>query len=308
MNTLRRFLGTIVDACKPSTYRPHLKKPTSRALGYLFWLLVCLGTITAVIFAALYIPARVGIRTFIDQSEPAIREFFPAGLVLTFESGSLSTNVDEPYVIDPTLWTTLRAQGETEDMPTHFITIDTDASIDDFDVYDTAVLLTRTHIVGEDSNHLRAYAFSEIDEDLVLDKKTYDAFAGAVIPYINELPVWIDVAVIVGLLLLPFVGAGFAWVWYLCILLVWTLILWAISGMMGKKLTYSQLYRLGLYGVTLPILYKTLIGWIPGMGWPLVPTLIFFVFMIVVLKRIPSPTMNGPKPMKKAVKAPKKAK
>lgn len=298
------FFKKISDAAfRPRTYGAHLKERTSTGLGYLYWLLVCSFTVAAILLAIFYIPARLAIRTFIDVSEPQLRNFYPSELVLTLQSGSLSTNAKEPYVIDPIFWATI--QEDKNEAPSHFITIDTKATVEDFSAYNSAILLTKSHVVTKENNQLRVYALSDMKENFVLDRNAYDAFINGAMPFIHAAPAWIDLIVIVGLLLLPFVGAGVAWLWYLFILLLWSLILWGISGIMGKKLEYGQIYRLGLYGVTLSILYKTLFGFLPGMVIPFVPTLIFFIGMIIVLKRLPSPTMPTPKKVatvKKAVK------
>lgn len=303
------FFKKISDAAfRPSTYKAHVKERTSTSLGYLYWLLVCSFTVTAIILAIFYIPARLAIRTFIDVSEPQLRTFYPAKLVLTLQSGSLSTNAKEPFIIDPPFWATLQKENDdTANVPAHFITIDTQASVEDFSRYNSAILLTESHLVTQEDQQLRVYAFSEMQENFVIDKTAYDAFIDQLMPFLHAAPAWIDLTVVVGLLLLPFVGAGFAWVWYLFILLLWSLILWAISSVMGKGLLYSQLYRLGAYGLTLSIVYKTIFGFLPGMVIPFSPTLIFFVFMIIVLKQLPSPTMPAPKKAKEVTKkVPKK--
>ncbi len=317
MQTILRFFRTVVDsACKPRTYGAHVKERTSAGLGYLYWLLVCTSTVTSIVLALLYVPTRPDIQEFFAKTGPALKNVYPAELVLDIQSGALSTNVDEPYIIDPEFWPTLRDSADgTSSFTTHFLTIDTNASIDDFESYDTAILATRTHVVYKRDDGIRANPFSEMKEHVVVDKEMFDNTIDAAIPFLEAAPLWIDRGVVAGLLLLPFVGAGFAWAWYLFILLIWSLLAWAISGMMGRKLTYGQIYRLGLYGVTLPILLGLLVQLTPAASRPLLPTVIFLVFMGLVFKYIPRPIMHAAqvarkprKVVKKAVKSKKKAK
>jgi hypothetical protein len=314
MNTLRRFFRTVIDsASKPASYKPHLKERTGTGLGYLYWLLVCLSTISALVLAAWYIPARAGIQEIIEKAAPVLRESFPPELVLTLQTGALSTNMEEPIFIDPEFWDVDMDPDDEEPMPDHFLTIDTNASIDDFSAYDTAILATRTHIVWKDDNQLRANAFSEFEENFVLDYETYEEGVTTIEPMLNNAPLFIDMVVVLLILCMPFIGAGFAWAWYLFMLLIWTCLLWVLAAVMQKKLTYGELYRLGLYGVTLPLLYSTIAGWIPVISWPLVPTLIYLVFMGVVLskittKAVPAAPQKSASTKKKASRGRKKAK
>ncbi len=305
MQTIRRFFRTVVDsAFKPRTYGVHLKERTSAGLGYLYWLFVCTSTITSIVLAILYASVRPQIQDFFDRSGPLLREMYPAELVLDIQSGALTTNVDEPYFLDPPFWGEDRE--DKEDMPLHLLTIDTNASIDDFDAYDTVILATRTHIVAESDEGIRAFSLSKIDEHVVVDKEIFDNTVDAAIPFLEAAPLWIDRGVMVGLLLLPFLGAGFAWAWYLFILLIWSLLAWLLSSMMGRKLTYGQIYRLGLYGVTLPILLGLIAQFTPAISRPLLPTLIFLVFMGFVFKYIPRPIVPGRGVVKKVAPRRKK--
>lgn len=318
MNTISRFFRTVTDsAFKPSSYEPKLKTKMPSGLGYLYWLLVCSFAVTSLVAAAFYLPARIVIRAFVDAGDPAIQSLYPAELVVTVANGELSTNVQEPYVIDPPFWATVRDEMGDDDTqaPTHLITIDTDASIEDYTEYDTLVFVTATHIVMKGDNEVRLFPLSDIDESFTLDKTRYDEFVATLMPFVRAIPAWIDIAVFFGLLLLPFVGAAFSWAWNLLILLAWSLVLWGISALMGKGLGYGDVYKLGLYGVTLSVLWKTLTWPIPGIGLWFLPSLIFLVFMIIVLKKLPSPVLPAPvsvvspkKPVRKRTSAPKKPK
>lgn len=262
--------------------------------------------------AVLYIPARIGIRAAIDAGEPQLRNFYPAELVLTLKDGTVTTNVRQPYYIDPTFWEMVREKkADDKEGPEHFITINTRAAIDDFADYNTAILITRTHVVMQNDHQLRAYDLADIDKDMVINKQVYDGFVSAAVPFIRMIPAWVDIAVIIGLILMPFIGAGVSWVWHLFTLLIWSFVFWAVSAIMGKGLRYWQIYRLGIYGLTLPVILSTFLGFLPGIG--LASSAVFVIFMLVVLTKMPRPTMPAhvvtkkiTSPRKKAVK--KKAK
>lgn len=309
MHTIRTFIQNISDAAfRPQTYGKHLKEKTSTGLGYLYWLLVCSFTVTAIVLAGLYVPARVAIRAVVTESEPQLHALYPAGLVLTLNSGSLTTNSKKPTVIDPPFWVAM--QKEKGSSVTHFLTIDVNAKVDDFAKYDSAVLVTKSYVVSKNDNQIRAFSLSEIHTNFKLDKKAYDGYVTAVMPSIHRVPMLVDTVVVIGLILLPFVGAGFSWAWHLLTLLGWSLLFWAVSGIMGKGLRYGQIFRLSLYGLTLPVLLSTFLGFLPGL-FPLLSNVIFVLFMVMVLMKLPRPIMKEPKkasaPVKKAAKAPKKA-
>jgi|GEM_PF-984325 len=296
-----RFFRTVLEsASKPESYKVRLTERFSRALGYLYWLLFCIMLISGVVLAGGYIFARSDVQEFSAKAGEELPTLYPENLVLTVSGGMLSTNVVEPYVIDPSFWREEEAsfeevfEGEGEDKPTHLITIDTDGSIDNYTEYDTVVLLTRTAAMFPNDNGLQVFLWKDVGEDFEIDKELYDEMMTAVMPFVAAIPFIADIVVVLGLTLWPFVGAGFLWMGYMIYLVVFTLFVWAIGAIMGRKLRYPQVWQISLFGLTLPILYSVLSGWFPVLYYPFVFSTIFLIWMIVVLHHVPR---SGPAPL-----------
>ena len=66
------------------------------------------------------------------------------------------------------------------------------------------------------------------------------------------------VGITVLLIFLPFILFAFFWVGYLVYLLFGALVIWFMAKLRKVDLTYGQSYKLGLYLLTLPILYGIL--------------------------------------------------
>lgn len=291
MNTLRRFFSTVLDsASKPAGYKKHLSEPLSRPLGYLYWLLVCLTFVGIVVTVGTYVIVRPAMREFIATSVQELPHAYPEELIVTVTGGTLRANVDQPYVLDPWFWKGPTIQDEIADgdVPAHFLTIDEEGSAEEYRVYDTLILATRSSIVFPDNDgSLQVMLLKDMEENFTIDKAAYDALVAAVLPFINMLPFIIDVCVLLLLLLAPFVGAGFLWILYLLYLLFLTLPVWAISAMMGRGLSYDQIWKISIFGLTLPLLVNFVLGFLPSMGFPFLFSIIFLVWMIIVLSKLP---------------------
>jgi len=246
--------------------------------------------------------ARPQIQEFARNAEQELAGMYPSELVLTLSGGELSTNVDTPYTIDPSFWSSEKLRegfesGETE-MPTHFVVIDLEATAESYATQDTLFLLTRTAAVMRDNDGIRLMPYSDLetDEPLVLDKATYMELVTAVQPFVQMIPSIVDGLMLFLIVLGPFVGAFFYWLWLLAYLLVFTLAVLVISGIMKRRLSYGQLYHLGLYGITLSVLYSLVSSWIPQLNAvPFIFTLVFLVWMWNILRIFPVAPKPAPK-------------
>lgn len=189
--------------------------------------------------------------------------------------------MNEPYVLDlPNEW----RLGETE--KTHLLTIDTAGSIEDFESYDTAVLLTGAAAVTRDDSGLRVIPFSEFDEGIVINESLMSELTTALRAITPSLP-WIAWGLVLALLLaLPWIVGGLTWAMNLFFLLWGTVLVWIASNLMGRGMRYGELYRLGLFGVTGSVLLSFAFS-MTGLELPLVAYLAFFGWMLYVLSTFP---------------------
>ncbi len=295
MQSIQRFFRNIyLSATSTQSYPPRLTQTFSSGLGYLYWLLVCTTFISAVGFALMLFAARPQIQAFVSDAEKNLGSMYPDELVLTLSGGELSTNVETPYALDPWFWSSEMLQEEMQinevGASTHFILIDPTATVEDYPTLDTLILLTRTAAVMRDDNGIRVALYSELDitEPIVLDKKAYMEMVTAVQPFVAMIPSLVDGLMLFLIVLAPFAGAFFHWLWLLMYLLVFTVIVLLLSSLMKRHLSYGQLYHLGLYGITLSVLYSLIATWVPALSSiPFVFTIIFLVCMWMVLKVFP---------------------
>ncbi len=293
------------------------KRRTGSGLGYLYWL--CL---TISFFALL--PIAIGLAFITPRAEKfandqltILQNWYPDDLVVTISGGVLSTNRKERVVLDlPQEWQ--MAEQWTSDMddenewPTHAISIDTAASVDDFESFDTFILLTKTSMVAKDDNGLRIYRFAEIDDNMVVNEAHLADIVGDLREVTPALP-WIGwIGVFSFILVIPWILGGIVWALNLLFLLWGTLIIQLFASIVGRHLPYKTLYRLGLFGLTSSILASFAIEMTSlPLAW--VPWALFCVWMGAIVTVFPR---SAPKPrsvplppaatMKKAPKKPTK--
>ncbi len=302
MKRLRAFFHRIALALtKPSAYAELLSRRTGQGIAYLYGVLVLTSLVGGIVIAAGLLAAQPFVAKGAMELKAAAPGLYPAGLVVTLKNGTLSTNASGATVIPfPEHWkTALARSGSTKYVPRNLVVIDTSATAEDYRQKDTAVLITAHSAVypgksngntgtggmADYRNTLTVQSFADM-QDRVITRATYDGLLAKATPFIDALPALITTVVVLLIVVVPFVYAGFRLLWVLAYLLLATLAVWLIATLLGKKLTYGQLYRLSLYGVTLPILVTLVVPFI-GFAIPLLFSLIFLGWMGVVLAKLP---------------------
>lgn len=311
---LTRFAMTIwragIDA--QSYVHDFAKRSTGSGIGYLYMLITTLAFFMLLPFAIGLAFLAPHAETFANDQLRIVQDWYPDDLVITISGGLLSTNKDEPVVLDlPAEWDV----GPRGDGPSHAVTIDTSASIDDFATADTFVLLTQKAFVAKDDKGLRVYPYGT-DENVVIDEKFVEEITVGLTEITPMLPwiAWLCVALL--LLLLPWIVGGVLWAVNLLFLTWATLGVWLVSSVMGRGLRYGQLYRLGLFGLTSSLLLG-FVYTMTGFNIPWSAYVLFFGWMIYVLSKFPkgraivraappAPAASMKKPAPKATPSAKK--
>lgn len=266
---------------------------TGSAIGYLYAL------VTMLAFFSL-LPFSIGLGIFAPATDSfalhqlnVIKNWYPDELVITVSGGVLRTNVEEPYILDlPAEWSALREDGA----PTHFIVIDTDATFDDFDSYDTRILLTSTYAVAREDQGRRTFHYDDGNNDSVTITKTIVTdTADELSTFAPYLPVATLILAIALAIILPFIVGGLVWGMKLFFLAWATLILWIASVLMSRSFRYGPLFRLATYGITGSLLVEFAMTMLRIQIW-WVTWVVFFVWMIVVLSQFPPTTALPPPP------------
>lgn len=270
-----------ITASSPARYKELRSRPLSQGIKYLYVLLLALSFLFTLKIVVALLVARPAIGHFMEEVKREVPALYPEELVLTLSGGKLSTNVEEPYTIElPMSW---RKSFEDPDAPAHLVTIDTQAHIEDFERYDSFVLATKTALVLPDREKggYRVITFERLNEEqgpLVIDQATYLAVTGRMFSYFVYLPLLLGILALLLLLLFPFAMAGSLLLWFLFYLLSTTLFSWILARIMKVPLRYKELYRIGCFALTLPILVSIPLS-ILGIKLPLAFTLVFFIFL-----------------------------
>lgn len=281
MSKLKTFFNTFKNSLTNPRYYSHILSASfSFSLKYLFVLLFFIALIRGIVFSITFIPTVPKIPGYIEESKQIIKNLYPLGLTITFKDGQIRTNVDEPYYIP------FPPRFNIKDM--NLIAIDTKASVDDFKKYNSVFLITKSAIAYPDSDSkgsYKVYPFSDQKGFAIINREAYDRVVNVIIPYFKYYPLAIGAIFVFLLLAVPIFGSLFSLSGVLLYLVVLTLVTHLISKFMKLKLSYSQVFRLGMHGLTFSILFHMLKSSI-GITIPYTYTAPFIIWMIIVFNQL----------------------
>ena len=290
------FLRVWTSIAHPSRYREFQKESFWASVRYLYWLLTLTVFVTMFTVLVGFFLSFPEVRQSVAVVEQDLPNLYPAELVVTLKNGKIETNVHEPYFIDlPARWQDflrtqegMNIQGrEAGELPPHFVTIDTNARVEDYSLDKSFVLVTRTAIVLPDKDtSYRVFSLGEAEQDFTMKRELYDQFVTAATPFVRAVPSLLAVLVVVGFLLFPFIGSAFAVLGYLCYLLVLVLLVWVVAALMGRKAGYASLYKLSFNALTAPILIIFITNRV-GLSFPFFFSLLYLGWMTAVLRFLP---------------------
>lgn len=278
---IRVFQRSVTDF---SFYRELLKYKFWFSIKYIFFLTFLTIFLQAVIFAIQVAFLLPQLPSGVDHLEKRLQESYPKELVVTIKDGMLSTNQENPYVIDIT---EMKELGDYK----HFITFNTDASISDFEQANSFFLVTDQAIVypddptGQQLTSYQVLSLKDIPEDIVIDQKKYQSWIDNLGPFFDMIPKIAPFVLLAGIFVVPFLGMFFGAGWNLVYLLLLTVVVWMVSMAFRLKLGYWKLYQLGIHGMTLPMILVMLLASV-NVYMPLVFTSAFLLFMVLVLSNL----------------------
>lgn len=280
MEFLRNIKKSIYDVAfyavaKTESFGPALKQYTLFVLGMAF---------------LVSIPIYISFNTWSSQMKEAgdirtkVLAVYPDELVLNFQNGQMTSNVEEPYSIP------MPKDFEVKE-PKNLIVINTRGTItaDDFSRYDTAAIL------GGD-----AFWSYDAQKDKIEIQKFSQYSKGSFVVNKQKVTEWTDLVLKVGeivvtvlLFFLPLLLFVLFWFGYLIYLLFGAIIIWIVAKLRRVDLTYGQAYKLGLYLLTLPIIYSALtMGPLSGFKIPFGFTIILII--VTYINLIPTKTEEIP--------------
>jgi hypothetical protein len=257
MKSFKGFFQEIYDSIVNfDGYRTWQNQTFGKNLWYLFRLLLLTTLISVLPVFVLLVSQSSKLPKIITQGKQAVATAYPKELVLTIKNGQLSTNVTEPYYYD----LPKNLSGETE-VTKHLITIATAAQVEDYEKYNTAVLVTKSAVVYPKSgSSQKEVMFLKEIKDGKIDYQNYTKVVRQLDPYWNYIyPIfWVFVVALV--LLVPFLGAGLGILGQLFYFIFIGGIVWLLAKAFKVDKSFGQIYRILMHASTLPILFFTALG------------------------------------------------
>lgn len=286
MKKLKIFARTFWKSLtNPSYYKDILSAKFSFSLKYLIFLLFLASLFFSFKAAIGLAKIRPKVPSFITEAKKVISEIYPDELVLTIRNKKITTNVIEPYTIDFPVDNKIPTGGYE-----HLLTINTRANIDDFRKYNSVFLLAGDYIVAPDDEG-RSYKILPLDDYLkkipdgaYLNKGLYLEMVKKALPYFDYLPRIVDLAILFLIVLSPVLVTGFSLSGKLLYLLICSFFLWLLALVLKRGLSYAKVFQMSMHGLTLPILLGIFMS-LFNFSLPFISTLIFLVWMIVILKK-----------------------
>jgi hypothetical protein len=282
MKSLKTFFYSFKKSLFDLKYYGVVSKASfSFSLKYLLFLVLIFFVIKTIGLAGAYIYNRPQITPQVNRMLGYAQDFYPEELELKVEKGQLSTNVKEPYIVE--LDKNLR-MGEKK----HFLTIDTQGTIEDYPYYNTYILATRNAVVypsksnNSEVSQTSVFYFRDMKNGFTFDRSEYDFLIDNIRPYASRAVFFVDWFVSFGLLFFLVFGSLFWTTAIMVGLLALTFVVWIVSLLLKKPYNYGDLYKMGMHAVTWPIIFGEAVRYF-NLPVPNVYHLIFLVFMTVVL-------------------------
>jgi len=252
MHRLQRFFDILWKSVSDRQYyHDILRASFGFSAKYLLILLFILSLATIMRNAVWFIPKFPSVQTGLENIKSTIKTLYPEELVVTISDGVLSTNADEPNRIDiPVSW----REALGEDDYKYLFVIDTKASAQDFDSYNTIFLVTDKSVIYPDQRGYKVSSLTDLSGDTVIDQKKYEAAVSEITPLLNALQSLVAVFLVAYAIFGPFVGSIIAFTGKLIYLLLFTLAVLLIAKILNLPYGYKDLYRLSMHGLTTPIL------------------------------------------------------
>jgi hypothetical protein len=290
-----RYLNTLAHVLVQSLtslayYRTVIRAPFRFSLKIFLTVWFVITTLNAAIFIPKLYSATQLITARLVSDLPSL---YPEGMVLTLKDGRLSTNVREPFFYPLERLASFvqslqdSVKGLDTDDLTYLFVIDTQAKLDDFDLYRTFALVTQDAVIYYNSEgNLEVIKLSRFG-DTTIDSGQVAALIDQVRPYTAYLPLLVAALALVGLYL------GTLW-FDLVYLLALTLLTWAAAALLRSRLAYSRSYQINLHTYVWYKLIFTVFGWLGiSPGFPYLRTLLLGLIHLVILIKLHENKVSG---------------
>lgn len=266
----------------PTFYREAVRGKAPAPTKYFLCFMVLVAMLTA-------IPTFISFFSWMSRPEgfqslyDSVIGLYPDDLVLRYQDGHVTSNVEEPYPI--AMPESLRDSAITSDGRPfrNLLVIDTTHAIvpEDFTKYDTVAIIGSTAFWTNDPQKgIRVNRFDAAKVDaFTLDKGTVSDFA-------RRLEAFLRPILVVLAILLPVIVFSGLTVGYLAYMLVGALLVLVVGKVRHVDLSYGQSYRIGLRLLTVPVFYGLLRSLFPVIDVPFMFSAILIAFAYINLEPV----------------------
>jgi hypothetical protein len=256
-------------------YQDILKTDLGFSMKY-FLILSLLVTFFVTLFTIA--PHMPEVRNVISDFIEETRNVYPEELVFTVENGKMSINQPEPFIVPMSSLPSLEDTGSAEDFE-NFLVIDSQGTLNDFETYNTLMLINESNILVGSNGKIEVYPLRELP-DLEITQETINELAATAEDFVRYIPYLI---LLVMLFLFLFYYLGFRLVYLLFV----AMILYIIGRVRGQDLSFGNYYKIGLHTITLPLTVE-FISMVLGVPvalpfWFFIINILFGIFVIISL-------------------------
>ncbi|PIZ63433.1 hypothetical protein COY16_02040 [Candidatus Roizmanbacteria bacterium CG_4_10_14_0_2_um_filter_39_13] len=277
----RVFKRTISDFSFYTSLNTHSLRS---AIGYLFTLVLAILFIQTLVVAIYFATQLPDIPLIIHSFQERVNEAYPDDLVISAQDGIISINQSSPVMID------LVDLKDLEEYD-HAVVFDMNGDKSDYERYHALFLVTKSEILYpqtvSDGARYEIVKVSDIDVPSKITKFTYTQFLSefnTILQFIGNNALLV---IISGVILFPIIGSFFLTLWYLFYLLFASVLLWSVAQMFRLKKGYGEVYQLGLYGISVPIVFGFMLELV-GIRFPYAFMSTFLLWMVIVLSKFKS--------------------
>ncbi|HRN70487.1 MAG TPA: DUF1189 family protein [Candidatus Woesebacteria bacterium] len=279
MNKLKTFFYSFIKSISnPAYYKDVVKAPIGFSFKYVLFLsyiLLLFYTVVIVGYMATMLPQ---LPQFIISTKTQLDQFYPKDLVVQIKNGIVSINQENPVFLDiPEL------QNEEFE---HIIVINTQAQVEDFIDYKTFFLVTDDSVVYPDSPS--GYTVTSVGE-LVdntnierIDRNIYEQFLSVAFRFLDSIPTYAPWTLIGIVIIFPFIIALFEFSRNIITVAFLSLVTWLVASLLKTKLSYINVFQMGLHAVTVPLLFMIIL-FFTGVSIPLLFAASFLLWMVIIL-------------------------
>jgi hypothetical protein len=283
MGKIKTFFNTFIKSCtSPRYYKDILDAPFGFSLKFFLFFCFLFAIVSTVYISAIAMkPAQM----YLNKLPAILMKIYPQELVVTIKNGEVSTNVKEPYAIsiqrvEQIFKDEKDVLGANENDIQNIIVIDTNAGVEDFPKYKTAMLLTKGHISYiNDNKNIESVDLSKVG-NMTINRNMVETVMKKIIPFLSFIfPLLIVVVFLFNLFFLP--------VGLMTYLLFFAGVLWLIGKIIKYPLMYKKSYQMGLHLIVIPTTLFGILGLLHiNVNFSFMRTILLSVISIVILNKI----------------------